>query len=67
MRRAQNMLLSLAEHPVKEIYEVFAELSAQLQQKNRNPFLVNRVYDKTRKLMSNSIKTINRRTQAENC
>lgn len=38
MRRAQNMLLSLAEHPVKEIYEVFAELSAQLQQKNRNPF-----------------------------
>ena len=32
------MLLSLAEHPLKEIYEVFAELSAQLQQKNRNPF-----------------------------
>ena len=61
------MLLSLAEHPVKEIYEVFAELSAQLQQKNRNPFLVNRVYDKTRKLMSNSIKTINRRTRGENC
>ena len=67
MRRAQNMLLSLAEHPVKEIYEVFAELSAQLQQKNRNPFLVNRVYDKTRKLMSNSIKKINRRTRGENC
>lgn len=67
MRRAQNMLLSLAEHPVKEIYEVFAESSAQLQQKNRNPFLVNRVYDKTRKLMSNSIKTINRRTRGENC
>lgn len=67
MRRAQNMLLSLAEHLVKEICEVFAELSAQLQQKNRNPFLVNRVYDKTRKLMSNSIKTINRRTRGENC
>ena len=38
MRRAQNMLLSLAEHLVKEICEVFAELSAQLQQKNSNPF-----------------------------
>lgn len=30
-------------------------------------FLVNRVYDKTRKLMSNSIKKINRRTRGENC
>ena len=42
-------------------------ISSIATKKSQSFFLVNRVYDKTRKLMSNSIKTINRRTRGENC
>ena len=62
------MLLSLAEHLIKEICEVFAELSAQLQQKNRNPFFSEQsLRQKSKADEKPSIKTINRRTRGENC